>query len=95
MEAGRDPVRYVDVRHGRTLEITRINDHQIGRLFDRIKDEAEQPALVLGSPGMGGDKDEFAWITVRPEAMHFPDTGLQIVLKQAAGADKRRVGCFR
>jgi hypothetical protein len=54
VETGRNPVRYVDARHGRTLEITRINDHQIGRLFDRIKDEADQPALVLGSLGMGG-----------------------------------------
>ena len=95
MEAGRDPVRYVDARHGRTFEITRINDLHIGRLFNRIKNEADQPARVLGSLRMGGDKDEFTRVTVRPEAMHFPDTGLQIVLKQAVGADKRRVGCFR
>ena len=69
-------MRYVDARHRRTLEITRINDHQISRLFDRIKGEADQPAFILGSLGMGGDEDEFAWITVGPEAMHFPDTRL-------------------
>ena len=49
MEARRDPMRYVDACHWRTLEIMRINNRQIGRLFDRIKDEADQPALVLGS----------------------------------------------
>src|ERR1700722_20779608 len=73
----------MDARYGRALEVARIDD------------EADQPTLVLGGGGMGGDKDELPGMTLRPKVMHTPDAGLQIVLKQAVGADKRRIGYFR
>src|SRR5215469_16016379 len=85
----------MDAREWRAREIAGIEDHQIGRLVDRVDDKANQPTLIFGSVGMSADKNELTWITLRPEAVHAFDAGFQIVFEQAIAAEECWIGRFR
>ncbi len=67
-------MRYMNARAGRAREIAGVKDYQLGRLIDRIDNQANQPTLVLGGGGMSGNKDKLARIALRPKAVDGPDT---------------------
>ena len=75
-------------RHRFSGDMTSLEDHQIGGRMRLVDDEADEPALILGGAGMGGNEDELTRIPTGPE---FPDLSLarlKIMPKQATIAQR-------